>query len=92
MLTIYTLFVSPYILTFKNVYLTCEGCDNGKDEYNTTLVDIELAIDIIYLIEICLNFVKRTRAHKELSTIGYNYLTGYFVFDVISTLPELFMG
>jgi hypothetical protein len=55
-------------------------------------MEIELAIDIIYFIEICLNFVKRTRAHKELSTIGYNYLTGFFIFDVISTLPELFMG
>jgi CRP-like cAMP-binding protein len=38
-----------------------------------------------------LNFVKRTRAHKELSTIGYNYLTGFFIFDVIATLPELFL-
>jgi hypothetical protein len=93
MLTIYTLFVSPYILTFKHVYITCFGCgDGGEDEYNQTLVEIELAIDIIYFIEICLNFVKRTRAHKELSTIGYNYLTGFFIFDVVSTLPELFMG
>ena len=25
MLTIYTLFVSPFILTFWSVYLTCEG-------------------------------------------------------------------
>jgi hypothetical protein len=49
-----------------------------------------MAIDIIYFIEILLNFVKRTRAHKELSTIGYNYLTGFFVFDVIATIPELF--
>jgi hypothetical protein len=38
-----------------------------------------------------LNFVKRTRAHKELSTIGYNYLTGFFIFDVVATLPELFL-
>jgi hypothetical protein len=36
--------------------------------------------------------VKRTRAHKELSQIGYNYLTGFFIFDVVATLPELFMG
>ena len=43
MLTIYTLFVSPFILTFKKVYLICdsskETCNtpNGEDEYNTTL-------------------------------------------------------
>jgi len=38
MLTIYTLFVSPFILTFRSVYLICEGCgDNKEDVYNTTL-------------------------------------------------------
>jgi hypothetical protein len=42
MLTIYTLFVSPFILTFKDVYLICEGStpgcsENGEDVYNTTL-------------------------------------------------------
>lgn len=87
MMTIYTLFVSPYIMTFPDVYW-----NPATEEYNGTLQDIELAIDIIYFIEIILNFVKRTRAHKELSTIGYNYLTGFFIFDVVATLPELFMG
>ena len=41
--------------------------------------------------EILLNFVKKTRAHKELAAIGYNYLTGFFVFDVAATLPEMFL-
>lgn len=51
-----------------------------------------MTIDIIMFIEIMLNFVKKTRAHKELKTIGQNYLTGYFIFDVIATVPELFMA
>lgn len=51
-----------------------------------------MAIDIIYFIEIVLNFVKKTRAHKELKTIGYNYIMGYFIFDVIATIPELFLN
>ena len=94
MLTIYTLFVSPFILTFRSVYLICEGsdCPEGEDEYNETLRNIETAIDVFYLIEILLNFVKRKNTLKDLSTIGYNYFTGYFIFDVIATLPGIFSG
>jgi hypothetical protein len=36
-----------------------------------------------------LNFVKKTRAHKDIQTIAYNYVTGTFFFDVIGTIPEL---
>ena len=94
MLTIYTLFVTPFILTFRSVYLICEGsgCEGGEDEYNETLRNIETGIDIFILIEILLNFVKRKNNQKDLSTIGYNYITGYFIFDVIATLPGLFLG
>jgi hypothetical protein len=73
-------------------------CDKDRivckavEPHQQTLVKIELAIDIIFFVEILLNFVKKTRAHKELTTIGYNYLTGYFIFDVASTLPELFLN
>jgi len=36
MVTIYTLFVSPYIMTFKSVYLI-ETKEDGTEEYNQTL-------------------------------------------------------
>jgi hypothetical protein len=36
--------------------------------------------------EICLNFVKKTRAHKDVSSIGMNYLSGSFIFDLASTI------
>ena len=42
------------------------------------------------MIEILLNFVKKTRAHKDLKSISYNYVTGYFLFDVVATVPGLF--
>ena len=64
-------------------------------EYSTntdrqrTLQNIERAIDIIYLFEIILNFVKRTRALKNIKTISVNYLTSYFIFDVVGTIPNL---
>jgi len=50
-----------------------------------------LAIDIIWFIEILLNFVKKTRAHNDLKKIAINYLSKNFAFDVIATIPELFM-
>ena len=42
------------------------------------------------MIEIVLNFVKKTRAHKDLKSISTNYVTGYFIFDVVATVPGLF--
>jgi len=65
--------------------LTCQDTKNQE-----TLQNIELAIDIIYTVEIFLNFVKKTRAHKDLKSISYNYVTGYFVFDVVATVPGIF--
>ena len=96
LLIIYTLFVTPFILTFKQIYMTCDkegkNCE-AVEPHQKTLVKIELAIDIIFFVEILLNFVKKTRAHKDLYSIGYNYLVGgFFIFDVAATLPELFMN
>ena len=50
---------------------------------------LELAFDTIYIVEILLNFIKRTRAHKDLSSISDNYIKTYFVFDVVATVPCL---
>lgn len=53
------------------------------------LKNIELAIDIIYSIEILFCFVKRTLSRRDIQTISINYLRSYFVFDVIATLPNM---
>lgn len=95
-LTIYSLFVVPVILVFPDVYEHCEGgaktCTADKLVKTQTLYKIELIIDIIYLMEIVLNMLKKTRAHKEIESIAYNYFTGYCIFDVTGTIPELVMG
>ena len=99
LLTMYTLFITPFLLVFPKVYQTCvpedsfnkEDCE-FKEESQKHLYKIEMAIDIIMFIDILLNFVKKTRAHKELKTIAINYISGYFFFDVVATIPELFMG
>lgn len=105
MITIYSLFVVPFILVFGGVYEYCPELTLGKvDEKGNhtcldsekikqpTLYKIELIIDIIYLMEIILNMLKKTRAHKEIESIATNYITGYFFFDVAGTMPELVMG
>jgi hypothetical protein len=46
----------------------------------------------MFFIEIALNFLKMTRVMTTFREISVNYLTGYFAFDVIGTLPELFMN
>lgn len=91
-LTIYSMFVAPFVIVFPDVY---QDYDPVTKEYSTntdrqrTLQNIERAIDIIYLFEIILNFVKRTRALKNIKTISVNYLTSYFIFDVVGTIPNL---
>jgi hypothetical protein len=45
----------PFILVYPDTYL-----------YNKALKTTELALDIIFMIEICLNFIKKSRAHKDL--------------------------
>ena len=114
---IYSLFVTPYIFVFPEVFEWCERTENGATvvynyrdfktlangeiEYlctpesagyknDKTLYEIDLIFDIIFFIEIILNFVKRSRAHRELKQIANNYLLGYFIFDVVGTMPCLF--
>lgn len=93
-LTIYSMFVAPFVIVFPDVYqdkdpVTNKYFTNPENPRQQTLQNIERAIDIIYLFEIILNFVKRTRALKKIQTISVNYLTSYFLFDVIGTIPEL---
>lgn len=78
MLVIYSLIVSPYVVVFQNVYEWCElpdgavlkseGCveAGGTLKWDETLRKIELAIDIIWFIEILLNFVKKPRQYTTI--------------------------
>lgn len=94
LIIMYNLFVTPFILVFSEQYQTY---DEKTDTYFTNpdkpsqkkLKTLEQAFDIIYIIEIFLNFIKRTRAHKDLSSISDNYIKTYFVFDVVATVPPL---
>ncbi len=67
-LIIYTMFVSPFILVFPDVYQKCDDsvyCAPVYD-YQKTLNTLEMVIDIIYFMEILMNFVKKTLAYKTI--------------------------
>jgi len=86
--TIYSLFVTPVILVFSEIYEP--EVEEGESAHVTTWKYIEYFVDSIFFLEILLCFVKRTNSHKDLKSITYNYLTGTFIFDVVATVPELF--
>lgn len=50
---------------------------------------LERVFDIIYCLEILLNFFKKSREYRTLREIGLNYLSFYFWFDILSTVPCL---
>lgn len=92
MLIIYNLVVFPYIVVFSDIYMTCDKVTGECERVGAVqenLYKIELSIDIIQVFEIVINFVKYSRAHKDFTSISLNYLTGYFVFDFIGTIPCL---
>ena len=70
-----------------------QECASGIYEFATpeqrTLKNIELGIDIIYSVEILFCFVKRTMAKRELNTIIKSYIQTYFIFDAVSTIPNM---
>ena len=53
---------------------------------------LEFIVDIIWLVHIALNFVKRTRMNKTFYTIWMSYITSSFVFDIVGTLPCFLLG
>ena len=98
---IYTLIVTPTVMVFPEIYQCCNAeCDNFdaslfsddceiRKSSQQNLNSIEQVLDIIFLIEIILNFLKRTMANKDIGQIATNYIFGTFIFDVIATIPNL---
>jgi hypothetical protein len=74
LVTTYNLFVTPFIIVFPDVYMQCNPPESWDCEavepHQVNLRNIELVIDIIYVIEISFNFVKKTRAHKDINSIA----------------------
>ena len=56
---------------------------------NEFLKDMEMIIDIIFAFDIILSFFKWTRQTKTFRQIALNYVTGYFIFDFLATVPDI---
>ena len=71
-----TLFITPLILTFP-------------DELKERLLILEWIVDISWSVEICMNFIVATKEHRDFKSVALNYITGYFIFDVVATIPPM---
>lgn len=103
----YSLFITPLILVFPEIYVFCvhddtelletltvQKCEanGGVLHKNFILSTLELIFDVFFCFEIFLNFFKKTLPFDTFQIISSRYFTTFFFFDIISTLPELFMG
>ena len=65
----------PFVLVFQQVYqddaskYTKEELE-AKADKNVFMMNTERVIDIFFVVEIALNFVKRTRANKDIQAIA----------------------
>ena len=51
----------------------------------------EFVCDMIMLVDVFFNFLKADRVRKDLYSIGEDYVTGYFIFDILACVPAFFM-
>jgi len=66
------MYISLFRLVFSDQYQVWE---NGRETYrNEGMIQREYIIDIIYCVEIFLNFFKRSNAYNDLKKIAINYL------------------
>lgn len=84
--------MTPFIIVFPDIYHTCNESGQECTQVTQTqknLYTIEYVLDSIYLLDILLNFLKRTMACKDLKSIALNYLSTTFIPDVLATIPCL---
>lgn len=92
---IYNMFICPFVLVFPEVY---QNYNKDEDQWVTEtsmhskLKTFEFIVDIIWMVNIALMFVKRTRGNKNLKSIITSYITGSFLFDIVGTLPCFLTG
>lgn len=79
-LTVYALFVTPFVLVFPKLQKQLQG--------------FELFIDICFTMDIVLNFFKLKPNQKEIEFNEYRmeYVKGLLVFDIIAVMPGLLTG
>ena len=76
-----TLFISPLILT---------DLDFGDDLMKKFLL-LEWISDVSWSLEICINFIKASKKHRDFKSVSLNYITGFFFLDIVATIPPMIL-
>ena len=89
-LVIYTAIFTPYVAAFL---LNEEGHTGGKvSRYNDPLTIIDLIVDIMFIIDILINF-RTTYVNKNDEVVSHpgkiavHYFKGWFLIDVVAAIP-----
>ena len=85
--------MTPLIMVFPDLYQKCDKNNYCYQDnaYQVTLRDLEYIFDVFFIIDVLINFLRRTQINKELMQIARAYLFGTLIFDVGSIIP-LFFG
>ena len=78
------------LMAFYVPYRVCFFWEQEDEDAKSILI-FESVIDLIFLVDICLNFITSYRCGDSLVTrprkIALHYLRGYFFIDLIATIP-----
>ncbi|XP_063713812.1 potassium voltage-gated channel subfamily H member 6-like [Symsagittifera roscoffensis] len=97
LLVIYTAIFTPYVAAFvlsDEEYLmkNQKAHSYGKSRYDDPLVIIDLLVDVMFIIDILINFRttyvnKNEEVISEPSRIAVHYFKGWFLIDVVAAIP-----
>ena len=79
------------LLAYTATYMPYKTC--FIDESSTVAETVDWSVDILFMVDILINFVAATENQKDLSwntdpkKIAKNYLKGWFTLDLISVMP-----
>ena len=71
-----TLILTPLILTFP-------------DDLKEDLKILEWIVDISWSVEIIMNFIVADASNRTFKAVAKSYLLGFFIFDIIATVPPM---
>ncbi|XP_068205685.1 potassium voltage-gated channel unc-103 isoform X8 [Palaemon carinicauda] len=90
LLVIYTAVFTPYVAAF--LLNEQEQARKNHDQYDSPIVYIDLIVDIMFMVDIVINFRTTYVNHNDEvvshpGKIALHYLRGWFLIDVVAAIP-----
>ncbi|XP_066943827.1 potassium voltage-gated channel unc-103 isoform X23 [Macrobrachium rosenbergii] len=90
LLVIYTAVFTPYVAAF--LLNEQEKARKNHDQYDSPIVYIDLIVDIMFMVDIVINFRTTYVNHNDEvvshpGKIALHYLRGWFLIDVVAAIP-----